>query len=280
MRDRSRGERNLLQNKKVSLRYTVSDGRRNSDASGSGGKVHVVWDVSDVDMETLLANRPAHTSERSISRRSTSSLGAFLSSGRMSGSMESVSEAELGEAVVGDGQNVMWRDGEDVEYLPQKSQHWLPAKAKCKVHKMPDGSLEVAFHVRPMASGVWRANITESAIRPALLPSDPVQILCGGAWQSGQVLSVDGGGSNMPQRFTVLLSDGSTQKVANNQLRRHFPKDTEVQVYRGLQRGWEAAVVEEEASPEGQVTVCLETGASQVLESRLVRIHRKRKELR
>lgn len=295
-KDRSKGDKNLRDNRDVRVRYTVQSQRKTT----VDGKVHVVWDISDADMESLLAAAPAGAAASGDIQRSGSTVGRDRFSSFFAGSpadrrsrkrsfwqrgttrlfREStlVTESNAADPGVSEQLYPMFLDGQAVEYWSRQKRAWLPGSVKTVLHKDSEG-MQVVFHVRPHASQLWRANIPADCIRAQLRASEPVQVFTGGSWKPGEVVSVEGVGAAFGLRYNVELVGAAPsdplERVLSSQVRRRFPEGSSVEVYRDLRRGWETAVVCQEAVDTGgpdQVAVQVDGGPSELLESRLLRI--------
>lgn len=258
------GTRRLRDDHNVSVRYTVQDPRRRMT---SDGKVHIVWEVDEDEVEAFENATPMQqVSSRFSWRKGPGPL----------------SEEDNLEAC-GHKACPMFEDGEAVEYFSRQCSRWLPGTTKSAVYWTPGGVPEIACHVRIDGSRFWRSNIAADAVRLQLQEADPVEVLTQGCWRPAVVAAFQGGGAVFGRRYSARLLDegGLLEQVSSGKLRRRFPLGSHIEVYRGPGRGWEAAVVAEEPQVGGQtaaqvafVPEASSEGPPECIENHLVRLNR------
>lgn len=216
-----------------------------ASAKGEQQKVHVRWNVKSSDL--LLLNqkldadvgdfRDTDPTTATLLRHSAPSLDAI-------GTIDIVDPATY----------AAYEDGQIIEYFSATHKLWMSGTVSIEACLSGGNDPQhcIQYHVT-LANGQLREDIGLDLLRSPLGPNELVE--CSSGQQAGQRLAatIAGDQSALPSRLgcRVVLEGQSPVNVPLLKLKRRFPRGRCVQVYRGLEVGWQMAKVHHSASADG-----------------------------
>jgi hypothetical protein len=154
---------------------------------------------------------------------------------------------------------LIYEDGEKVEYFSGTHQRWVPARIKVEVKvssKDPNLAPIVMYDVM-MAHSICHKNVDLNLLRLPFQHGELVELFSkrkGGTWLPGMIAGVQQARATM-QGYSVHLDDMNEifQDIPAVRLRRRFPPGTHVRVYRGPREGWNHNAIVHHSAPKNGI---------------------------
>jgi len=167
--------------------------------------------------------------------------------------------APAGAAPTGNFKPVcLFEDGEKLEYFSHTHKRWVTAKIQIEIKDGDDDEdLEPIVMYNVLLAGVTHLNVQLDMLRKPFVHDELVELFSkrdGGQWLPGIIKGTQTAGATMTGYQVQRLDDDSLdifQEIPAIRLRRRFPPDLPINVYRGPRDGWHKLFVHHSAPADG-----------------------------
>jgi hypothetical protein len=219
------------------LKRLVSFYKVDSKTPNSGVRQHVKYNIDVAEVTDLFKEQ---TQTRSLSRISK----RFSRSSHYEGD----SDDEYAPTPAYD-------DGEEAEYFSNTYERWVRCIVHASISPPDQGSkgTSISYSVTLKHGGQQKIAGLDF-LRPPLKSGDLVELFSarqGGTRLPAKIVECHSSTSKLGYRVSVEGSDVVFEHIPSLRLRRRYLPNQRVQVYRGVDRGWEFAVVHQAATRDG-----------------------------
>jgi len=135
-----------------------------------------------------------------------------------------------------------------VQYFSVTHKCWLNAWAHFTAHPDEFGIKHIGYNIQVARQSTVRKDVPLDMLRLPLALEEKVEVFVkredGGLWVPGTVAGQKSNGKTSPD-YTIKLLDNTLDRFPAIQVRRYFAPGDAVEVYRGSDRGWVLAKVQQ-----------------------------------